>query len=414
MRDYRLTHLSDATLLHELTNLVAQDRVTTAELLAHLAEVDARRLYAPAGHSSMFAYCVEELRLSEDAAYKRIQAARAARRFPALFEAVAQGRIHLTGLGLIAPHLTSENAGELIGAVSHRRKSEIEAWLARRFPAPETRTFERAIVRAIPARQLAPAQVEGTPLLAHDALEQGELATERVGGHGSELAPERLAAGGAESGSQGIESRVPGVSPAAPSPERYLVQVTITKSTHEKLRRAQALLSHAVPSGDLAQVLDRALDSLIEQLEKRKLGAAKSRPPREPRALVGRSPRKPSTPGSRHVPAQVRRAVWERDRGQCTFVSAGGRRCGERKFLEYDHVEPVARGGTATVDGMRLRCRAHNQYEADRAFGAGFMDSKREAARAAASRRGVPPLAKQRTECPLPERAVLDRPLAGG
>ena len=95
MHAYTLTHLSDAILLRDLAALITRDRITTAELLAHIAEVDARRLYVPAGYSSMHAYCVDELRLSEDAAYKRIQAARAARQFPAIFTALAEaGRIH--------------------------------------------------------------------------------------------------------------------------------------------------------------------------------------------------------------------------------------------------------------------------------------------------------------------------------
>ena len=80
----------------------------------------------------------------------------------------------------------------------------------------------------------------------------------------------------------------------------------------------------------------------------------------------------------RYGPAGVRRAVWERDRGQCTFVGSDGKRCQARRFLEFDHIMPVARGGRASVQGMRLRCRAHNQYDADRSFGAHFMAKKRE------------------------------------
>src|SRR5262245_7162919 len=131
MRDYKLSHLSDAALLRELAVLVSGDRVATAELLAYIAEVDARKLYAPEGHSSMHAYCVEELHLSDDEAYKRIQAARVARRFPVIFTAVAEGRLHLSAVVLIAPHLTDGNAAELIHAATHRRKVDIEAWLAR-------------------------------------------------------------------------------------------------------------------------------------------------------------------------------------------------------------------------------------------------------------------------------------------
>ena len=110
MRVYSLSHLGDPELRHDLLSLIAQNRGTTATLLAHLAEFDARKLYLPAAYPSMFAYCVHELHLSEDAAYKRIQAARVARRFPDIFEAVADGRLHLTGLGLLAPYLTPENA----------------------------------------------------------------------------------------------------------------------------------------------------------------------------------------------------------------------------------------------------------------------------------------------------------------
>src|SRR5436190_13450977 len=103
---YCLSHLSDGALLRDLTSLVARDRATTAELLAHLAEVDARKLYRPAGYPSMYAWCMGELNMSEDAACKRICAARMARRFPAILPAVADGRLHLSTVVMLAPHLT--------------------------------------------------------------------------------------------------------------------------------------------------------------------------------------------------------------------------------------------------------------------------------------------------------------------
>ena len=137
MKRYSLTQLSDQTLRRALVGKAASERTATADLLAHIAEFDARKLYLPDGHPSMFAYCVGELRLSEDAAAKRIQAARAARRFPALFDAVAEGRLHLTGLGLLAPHLTEATAPELLVAASCKSKSEIERLLAERFPRPD-------------------------------------------------------------------------------------------------------------------------------------------------------------------------------------------------------------------------------------------------------------------------------------
>ena len=124
MSTYSLSHVSDPELLRALAALVARDRATTVALLAHLAEVDARRLYLPAAYPSMFSYCVHERRLSEDAAYNRIQAARVARQFPALFAALAEGRLHLSAVGLLAPYLRPENADELLAAAAHRTKAE--------------------------------------------------------------------------------------------------------------------------------------------------------------------------------------------------------------------------------------------------------------------------------------------------
>jgi hypothetical protein len=146
------------------------------------------------------------------------------------------------------------------------------------------------------------------------------------------------------------------VAPLAPG--RFALQVTIGQSTHDKLRYAQSLLGHQLPSGDVAQVLDRALDALIRMLEKRKFA-----PTTRPR----RGHRRPTSDG-RHISADVRRTVWNRDGGRCTFVSEAGQRCSARKRLEFDHVLEVARGGRATVDRIRLRCRAHNKECSSRAW----------------------------------------------
>jgi 5-methylcytosine-specific restriction endonuclease McrA len=159
----------------------------------------------------------------------------------------------------------------------------------------------------------------------------------------------------------------PRVSPL--SPGRYALQLTMSQGTHDKLRRAQALLGHAIPSGEIAEVIDRALDALIANLEKRKFGVTDN-----PRVT-----RPSSSP--RHIPARVRRAVRDRDKGQCTYVSHDGHRCEARTRLEYDHEVPLARGGKTCTSNLRLRCRAHNQLEAERTFGAAFIEEKRKAAK---------------------------------
>jgi hypothetical protein len=329
MSDFALAHLSDRNLLDELTKLVAAERVSTAALLAHIAEVDARRLFLPAACPSMYVYCVQVLRLSGDAAYRRITAARAARRFPVLFEAVADGRLHLTAVVMLAPHLTRENVDELVAEASHRKRGEIARMLACRFPQPDV-----------------PAGIQPLP----DPMCEASLALARVAGVWS-----------------------PGWKVSPLSSGRFALQVTISEATHDKVMRAQALLRHRVPSGDLCEVLDRALDSLLQVLE-RECFAASDRPRARGEVSVA--------PGSRHVPSAVKRAVHRRDGERCSFVSEAGERCSETGFLELDHIDPVARGGQASEEGMRVLCRAHNQFEAERVLGSDFMKERRAEAKA--------------------------------
>jgi 5-methylcytosine-specific restriction endonuclease McrA len=360
-----LAHITDAVLLRQLTSLVHQDRANAATLLAHLAEVDMRRLYLPAGYPSMHAFCVERLRFSDDAACRRIRAARAARQFPALFTAVSDGRLNLAAVSLIAPHLTHENVAALIEAATHKRKIEVEEFLAERFALSETLPSPVTRIRVIPVKLNDPPPAP-LPLLAAaegDAAPLPPIAA--TGSTSVELRNEELVLGRVRGGE-------------VQATPRFHFQFVVPKSTHDKLRHAQGLLSHAVPTGDLAQVIDRALDALISQLEVRKLGVSTRDLRHEVTSSEGGAP-------SRYIPAAVRRAAWERDKGRCTFVSITGGRCRSRQFLEFDHVEPFARGGKATVDNIRLRCRAHNQYEAERVFGRDFMRQKRQEARVAAA-----------------------------
>jgi hypothetical protein len=377
MKCYTLSHLADHTLLRELVTLVAQDRALTAELLAHLAEVDARKLYLPAAYPSMYAYCVGELHLCEQAAFKRILAARTARRFPAIFDAVAQGRLHLSAVVLLAPHLTEDTAEELLAAATHKSKAAIEQLLAERHPRPDV----LGSVEAVPASSVTRSTEPCAP-------GRGELSPGKVGTHatpGPVLAPQ----------TSGHVSDRPKVAPLGS--QSFAVQFTMSRRAHDKLRYAQELLGHQVPSGDLAEVFERALDALIERLEKRKFAAS----PR-PRSN-GQCPSK----NPRHIPAQIKRAVWERDRGQCSFVSQTGQRCPARTRLEYDHVDPVARGGQATVAGIRLRCRSHNQFEAERTFGTEFMRHKRQEAQRRATETRARTAA---TTEPAPQREMTPEP----
>jgi hypothetical protein len=142
------------------------------------------------------------------------------------------------------------------------------------------------------------------------------------------------------------------------APERYEVRFTASAETCAKLRRAQDLLRHVVPTGDTATVVDRALTLLIEDLERKKFAITDR--PRPSRRTSG-SARKPA--------AHVKRAVSHRDAGRCAFVGTNGRRCETRALLEFHHVIPYAMGGEATVENIQLRCRAHNGYEANLYYG---------------------------------------------
>ena len=149
-------------------------------------------------------------------------------------------------------------------------------------------------------------------------------------------------------------------------PDRFSLQVTIGTQTYEKLKKAKDLLRHVTPLGDLDVVIGRALDALLPSLERAKYG--KIGRPRQGRG-------RPRT-RSRYIPRAVQRAVWERDGGQCAFVGPQGR-CPETAMLEFHHLDPFAAGGPATVSNIQLRCRAHNQYEADVAFGGASVTRER-------------------------------------
>jgi hypothetical protein len=366
---YSLTHLTNEVLRRELTTKAAKEKETTAELLAHIAhiaEFDERKLYLPAAYESMLAYCVRELGLSEDAAKKRIHVARAARNCPAMFEALAEGRVHLSGLRLLAPHITPKNAGELLAAATGKSWDDIQRLLAERSPRPEVAPCVEAVASAAPA------------------LTAGEGAARHP----------------ANTESQGVTGNFRGPARVAPlSAEAYAVQFTRGREADERFRYAQDLLGHPVKSGDIAEVYERAVTALIEKLEKIRFGAGA-----KPRTGGRRA-----TSGSRHVSMDVKRAVWVRDKGHCTFVSESGRRCECRRDLQFDHVKEFARGGEATVDNIRLRCPGHNQHSAEQTFGAGFMKQKRaEAAEARANGRA----ARERARAEKAERAEKARLLA--
>ena len=374
MTPWSVTQKPDDVLLRDLAHLVTRDHATTSELLQHIAEVDGRGLYRAAAYPNMYQYCLGELHMSEDEAFKRIRVARACREFPALLDMLGDGRLHLSGALTLVPALTRDTADELLSGAIHKTRAQIEQLLAERFPKSDVETSLQAVPAPDRAEQVT--QVRNDSQTFELSAEPAEPLSSSVDLHTGMNTSEHLVAPGRPVPSPCAVS-TPSVVPlpsrdrVAPlSAGRYELRTTLDQETHDLLRQLQALLAHSVPSGDIPELLKRALKLAVQDAERRKFAST---------SHVG-AKRRSKNP--RHIPADVRRAVRERDKSQCTFVSTAGKRCTETRLLEYDHAHPAARGGQATVANLRLRCRAHNQYEAERTYGAGFMREKRQAARA--------------------------------
>src|SRR5438132_3891655 len=162
MQNHFPSYLPDAELVLEVERLARCELDATTRLVAHLAELDARRLYLGAGYPSLFAYCTERLRISEYGAYNRMEAARAARRFPVVLGLLSDGSLTLTTVRILAPHLTADNHRELLESACRRSKREVEELVARLFPRPAVATLVRKLpVRGGPAvaPEAAPAAV---------------------------------------------------------------------------------------------------------------------------------------------------------------------------------------------------------------------------------------------------------------
>ena len=327
-----LADLSDAQLLESLKVVCGQSRALLAHVLAHLVEVEERRLHLEAACPSMFQFCVRRLGMSEDEACRRIHAARLVRRFPDLLLRIERGELTLSTLAVLHDALTEASYDALVAAAAGKTKAEVQALIAKRWPMPDV----PAEITTIPT-QTSIGTVGVVPVAAAAAAAPG----------GPQLAPL--------------------------SGTRHKVQFTATDELRRKLERARDLMRHANADGDLAVVVERAVDLLLEKLEKQRLGES-TRPRRSPEEK--RAPDDAPEHGLSRVSRATRRAVFERDGERCTFTDAEGHRCPETSWLELDHVIPRARGGTDALGNLRVRCRAHNKWYAEQMFGKGLVESK--------------------------------------
>lgn len=222
--------LSDDALLARLAELLRCSRRIESELIAHLAEVDARRLYLREACPSMHAYATERLHLSDAEAYLRITVARLARRYPLVLAMLADGRLHLSSAARLAPHLDDHNAERVLGRAAHLSKRALAELIAELTPQPDA----PSLLRRLPNRP-SRGDTEPRPDGAISPPTQPSA---------SHPASARLPAPGPLTKER----------PAAPiplSPARYKVQFTAGAELHDKLLRAQALLRREVPNGGL-------------------------------------------------------------------------------------------------------------------------------------------------------------------
>src|SRR5262245_11779298 len=267
MDPFVTSHFSHDALLHDLRTIDGRDRMTTAVIISRVAEVQERRLFLREGFASMHAYCVEELHWCEGTASWRIYAAHAARRFPMLYDAIADGRLHLTAVVMLAKYLRSGNVDELVAAATHKSRAAIERLIAERFPKPDVPTTLRPIptppAPAITAPPTELRQANGSVAAFSPAppscpeLVMGSLPAK-------------------------IEARAPRVEPQPPSPQRYESRCTMDQETYDLLQRARDLMGHQNLRGDGPPELKSALRLLVVHLEKQKYAATDNPRPSKP------------------------------------------------------------------------------------------------------------------------------------
>ena len=408
-----VSSLSEHELVARVRSLNADGNRLVAKLLVHLGEMDARKLYKRHACSSMFAFC-RRLGMSEGSTARRLDSARAIRRFPKLLPLVERGELHLTALSIVSGILTPDNVDSVIPSVRGKSRREVEEVRVRYAPRPDVKDM----IRKQPQPALNPAveaaaEPATVPMTTRLDLETSMAAatstmpvsiasappvTSEVRTTPFLLVPEQrplLDAVAATVAPVALETpRVPlmplsvvsapplvaapairiarPVAPIVPIREDgYKVQFMANKAIVDKIDHLKAIMRHRNPKGDLAPIVEAALDLLIAKVEKERFGKT-SRPQKVER---------PCKPG--HVSAAKRREVFERDGIQCTWTDAEGHRCTERGWLELDHVRAQARGGSEAVKNLRVLCRAHNELHATLDFGADHIEQRIAEARRA-------------------------------
>ena len=300
------SRLTNDELIAEMNRFARCERNDVASLIAHIAEFDERKLHLALGYSSVFVYCCEVLKLSTGEAYRRIEVARHARKYPMILDKLAAGSLNLTTVDLIAPQLSPTNYHEVLEEASGKSKREVQIQVAARAPISVSDGISLPL-SALTSTSPPPAAPPPKPRLVVIPL----------------------------------------------SADSFEVRFEMHSATLDKLKKTQDLMRHAIRDGDPGEIVDRALTLLLKEVERKRCG-------KTDRPRAGR----PARPGSDYIPAEIQRAVWERDGGRCAFIGKTGRRCNDTSCLQYHHVIPRAKGGPTTVENLQLRADGYPRLSA--------------------------------------------------
>ena len=395
----QLKSLSDSELLLNLELLSAKENKTTVELLLHLSEVEERKLFLPAGYSSLFDYCVRRLRYSEPAAVRRISSARAVGKFPALKQKLLLRELSLTTLSLVSKVLTPENWEGVIFAIQGKSRREVEEIISGYTPRPSKPKETIKPLCIVRPRCEKPLSLFGAPEAGEHSRKSSRILTfasgcgEPVQGEVKEglkshtalpMPAECVGDSKAPLVGNSSETRLLGDCSKAPlfgdsasvcsgteqHEPRFEVKFTIGATAREKLEEAKRLLSGKYPQGvRLEDVFEEALEYLLEKRSPERRMKRRKCQNASRRSSAGRNDIAGPQKSVRHIPAALRDEVHARDGGRCAYVSPDGVRCLERMDLEIHHVMPYGLGGKAEASNLSLLCKLcrvrHNRHYAD-------------------------------------------------
>lgn len=352
---YNITKLNNRKLMEGIKHLASQERKAQALFLAHLAEVDRRKLYAESGYSSLYKYLTQELNFTEGSACKRMQVAKTAKKYPIIYSLLEEGKIHMEAISLLTPLLTEENHKDILNKATFKTKREIEKLVATLKPKSDVPDQ----IRKLPEKPRA---------FAGECCKNETFSTHPDPIH----APNQAIRFDSQAPRKREEEK-------PLSETRIMFKFTGSETFRKKIERAKEVLRHKYPAGKLEDIFEEALEALLEKKDMTRKISRKSKQKKTKELSI--TTKKPAqnnakyNPQTRYIPQHVRYKVWQRDNGQCTYTSPTGKRCCEKGGLEFDHTHPFGLGGSSNnPNNIRLLCKTHNQLAARKMFGDPYID----------------------------------------